>query len=344
MSRIRDSLVFLFSFLVCPGQLPMQYRLEVIKTVESPEGIRGLFMPAKCDREGNLYFRSLDGQPARAAVRTLKKVGPDGKLKAKYTFEGQPELANLDAYDFAVSPDGRVFATAAGPEQVYLVEFREEGMFKSKTLLDHLFRPTQITAFKSGDSFLISGVELNDGSEQKGFPAFTAIFDRAGRTVRNLSRQTRDEETAKDEESAREEEPELAGINTGVEFGIALTGEDGFAYLLRQTIPAVIYVVSPAGEVVRKLEVNPGRRYLKLLPHAMQLAEGRLLLMFGNESERIFQVVDPQSGEILEEYFPEPALGGALACYNGKELVFLTSNNGKLQLTYAQRGSISPPR
>lgn len=344
MNRIGHGLVFLFCLLLCPGQLPPQFRLEVTRIVESRENIAGLFMPAKCDREGNLYFRSLDGRPARSAVRTLKKIGPDGKLKAKYTFEGQPELANLDAYDFAVSPDGRVFATGAGPQQAYLIEFTEEGVFKSKTLLDHLFRPTQVTPFMSGDYFLISGVELSGGSEQKGFPAFTAIFDRAGRTIRNLSRQTTEEDHSQENASAQEKEPELAGINTEVEFGIALTGEDGLAYLLRQTIPAVIYVISAGGEIVRKLEVNPGRPYLNLLPQAMHLAEGRLLLMFANESERIFQVVDALSGEILEEYFPEPTLGGALACYNGKELIFLTTKNGKLQLTYAERGSISPPR
>ncbi len=297
-------------------------------------------MPVKCDHEGSLYFRSLDGQRARIAVRTLRKVGRDGTLKAKYSLESAPELTGLDVQDFGVSSDGRVYATAASPSEIFVIEFDEGGTFKSKTKLARLFKPTQLAVFKSGE-FLISGVELPESSETVEPDAFTGIFGRDGRLIRAISVS---EAKRKEADQPKDQETDLTGINPEVEFGFALMGDDGNAYLLRSAYPAVIYVISSGGEILRTLKIDLGRSYVSASPRTMFVAQGKLLLLFSDDKESFFELADVETGEVQAEYFGTPELGEALGCYTGTELIFLGVKNGKLQLTHAEPGPPAPPR
>jgi hypothetical protein len=66
--------------------------------------------------------------------------------------------------------------------------------------------------------------------------------------------------------------------NRFVGFGDVAAGSDGNVYLLRGTSPALVYVVSPAGQVLRKLHIDPGTP--DFVAGEIKLHAGRLAIGF----------------------------------------------------------------
>jgi hypothetical protein len=320
---------------VCAAQVPPQFRLYEARAVPSSERVTGLFMPVKCDDNGDLYFRgAVTGERPKVAARTLKKLSRDGFLRTRFSFDASPELKGLDPYDFAVRPDGEVYASAAGPEDVYIVEFDGNGNFKSKIKLDTLLKPTQMAVFKSGE-FLVSGVELPVDASANLAPHI-GVYDRRGKLIKKVTPD--DDSGPSAQQNVRETsntQDELKGINQEVEFGIALSAKDGNIYLMRRSMPTIVYVIAPTGDIVRTLKVELQRKPQSLLPGAMHMAAGQLLLMFESEQEQVFALVDASTGEILTEFVGDPALGAAFGCYKHNEFTFLTTKQGMLYLTFA---------
>jgi hypothetical protein len=46
--------------------------------------------------------------------------------------------------------------------------------------------------------------------------------------------------------------------NMAITLGDVVAGADGNAYLMRRTNPTIVYVISPASEVLRRLSLDPG--------------------------------------------------------------------------------------
>src|SRR5262249_3461590 len=103
--------------------------------------------------------------------------------------------------------------------------------------------------------------------------------------------------------------------------GDAALGLDGNAYLLRATSPALIYVISPRGEVLRKLRVaSPGPG---LTAQGLKAASEKLAISFleADSFSGSITVVDYQ-GNLLGEYTSpdkntSPALPG---CYDDSQM------------------------
>jgi hypothetical protein len=131
--------------------------------------------------------------------------------------------------------------------------------------------------------------------------------------------------------------------NRAVDLGQAEIGEDGNVYLLRRLSPAIVYALSPGGEVVKRFTINPGHD--DYMPNAMHISGSRIVLMFWEPQTHatIFKVTDLEGHELQTyEETPtdgKPTLGGAFACYslNPERFTFLfTSDDGYLGFRIAE--------
>jgi hypothetical protein len=196
--------------------------------------------------------------------------------------------------------------------------FGPDGKHESSVRLERPptdFFPSQIAVFHSGE-FLIAGV-------QRGYKASTAIYDPTGHLVKQF---------VLDGDAEIERAIEIGDVrysrapresNDPVSRSVAITGDDGFVYLMRATSPATIYVISAAGEVIRKIVVSAptdtgspafGIRVVKnkLAVKFYRRCEGPLDV--GCEGT-VYTVVDATTGQRLADYETELETAGPIACY-----------------------------
>jgi hypothetical protein len=153
-----------------------------------------------------------------------------------------------------VSDDGKVYQVAIALGSVYVVEFAQDGAVKTKTKLEidpHLVLPGHFAVFKSGRYLLIG----ETGKDAR--TPFTAVFNTDGRLVKKIYEPEDEEGRRKAELGEVEYAPSDIG-NRFVSSGDAAVGSDGNVYLLRGASPTLVYVISPAGDVARKLRIGAG--------------------------------------------------------------------------------------
>jgi hypothetical protein len=121
--------------------------------------------------------------------------------------------------------------------------------------------------------------------------------------------------------------------NWAVSGGQIRLGEDGNAYLMRRTSPATVYVISPSGELLRSLKIEPPES--GQMPNDMQISGNRIAVQF---SETNLTVADATTGQTLANYLGEGNVQGVLVCYSAKpeRFSFLTFTDGhKLRMVEA---------
>jgi hypothetical protein len=117
-------------------------------------------------------------------------------------------------------------------------------------------------------------------------------------------------------------------------------GPDGNVYLLHGTSPALIYVISPAGEVVRKLRIDtedPNREASSIKFYAGRFAIG--FDWVGNLPKSLIKVTDLKGNSIADYEIGEGAgeLNPVLACYSSKGFTLIPrSAETKLHLLEAK--------
>jgi hypothetical protein len=106
----------------------------------------------------------------------------------------------------------------------------------------------------------------------------------------------------------------------------AITGDDGFVYLMRATSPATVYAISAAGDVVRKIVVSAPIA-MGLPNFGIRVVKNRLAVKFSGRCDgtfdltgcrgAVYTVVDAKSGQKLADYEApaESDVSGPLACY-----------------------------
>lgn len=237
-------------------------QLQVTSTTDVPL-VGGLVLKGRCDEQGNIYARAIDHEASMQYHATtlgpIQVVRPNGSLAGTIKLtDASPSISpDLSARDFFVAGDGRVYEAAwsNANRAIYVVEFSSDQTLKGIVRLDaEFFMPYQIAVFKSGE-FLLSGTLANSGGYQH--TPFTAVFASDGRVIKRVY-ETEDEEL---KQKAERKDPSVESQltesgNTAVWHGDVALGSDGNAYLLRATSPALIYVISPKGEVIRKLRVE----------------------------------------------------------------------------------------
>ena len=136
-----------------------------------------------------------------------------------------------------------------------------------------------------------------------------------------------------------------SGGNRAIEFSKMEASDDGNIYLMRWTSPAIIYAVSPGGEVVHRFTVDPGS--VACRPVSMHITGGKIAVLFVNNESTLdtMKVVDLQGralatyNETADPRKPGQRLGDAFACYmeNPERFTFLSfGENNQLEIDIAE--------
>lgn len=293
------------------------------------DSVRSFAEPAACDEQGSFYVKLLkpDGDDSGPLLRFSKTGVQDAEFGMS---------AALGFNVFGIRPKGGV-ATVQDEEGYAVVNFGSDGKRESVVRLEggHFF-PSQLAVFPSGE-MLLSGIQRRTRESPYLYRAFNALYDARGNLVKQLSL----DEDPKIERSIEAGDVRYARTakegNMAVTLGRAVSGDDGNVYLMRRTSPATIYVISSAGQVVRKLVIaspNAGQ-----MPGAMQVSKNKLAIKFYREctSEGCwgasYTVVDATTGKKLADYAPGDDVGGVFACYaSDPDRFFFLQISGKHRL------------
>ena len=307
-----------------PGQSPEQPLPEVDINITSvlPTQFAGpIFGRVKCDKQGNLYLRGYIAPKTHRAP--IQKLTSEGNVSTLYrSGAADPDFFGMA---FFVTPEGHVYQVGYTPDKkVYVLEFGDDGSIKTNTSIGtEFFVPYQLAVFKSGH-FLMSGT---GGPGQHS--SFTAVFDPSGKLIRNVSPPEDDELNQRAGQGDNQLALQSAGGtgNSAVSFGDAVAGSDGNVYLMRSATPALIYVVSASGEIVRTFRVDSGHPRMRAV--ALKSAEGRIAVVFREENSpgAIIKVTDYE-GAPLGWYRSDDRRTPAAfcACYTPPSFKFFVSN------------------
>lgn len=330
-----------------PGKRPVADHLTVAqRIVISSETAVPLEKPQKCDGEGNLYLQSEHG-----GAFGIRKVSSKGKILTTFRAATTAEFGEIDYVgDFAVAPNGDVYELVF-PHEVnrYVFVYASDGSFRSAIKLEAGFPwvPTTLGLFPSGD-LLVAGLRRGVNSEKKpvSWP-FTGVFSRDGRLVREV----KFEDDPMIDSMAASRDSRVVSLsnpfsNHAVEYGQAETATDGYVYLMRWLSPAILYAVSPGGDVVRRFTVDPGDPDYR--PMAMHLSSNRLAILFFHlqTKEERMTIVDLHGREVAayrgfasQDNQPSVESMLAFACFTAQPEVFTglwTTDSNNLEILVAK--------
>jgi hypothetical protein len=271
----------------------------------------------------------------------LLRIAPDGKTTLRFSLESTAELADASVSDFAIGPSGEVYLLLSRPnDSQYLARFDKAARFVSKTRLDKDFELTRFGLFASGD-FLATGRDAAASASGSNLAAETVILDSQGQLLRKVelpgdvtprSVPTDTKTSSYDKNYAR------TVLGSFIE-----SSDDGNAYLGRRSPAGPIYIISPGGEVIRRISLKPPDN-AELTD--IRVSHGRLAAMFLQRTNKpsasisrvIFSIIDVHTSETIAEFAHSSAqLGAALGCYVPDEFTFVTTtSDDMLQIARAR--------
>ena len=318
--------------------------LTRVQTVHALSELAGVFYaPLKCDSDGNIYLTT-----DVAGMSGVRKLSPKGERLVIFQAQTNSDMKKIDmSKDFSVGPFGE-FYELVFPHEIdrYVFVYKADGSYKSAIKLDPGFpwRPTALAVFPSGN-LLVSGLEYDRDRKNPVMWPFTGIFSPSGSPLKELK--LKDDEALRDLAASgdtRVTSPTNPSTNRAIEFTNMETGADGNVYMMRWTNPALVYAISPGGEI-RRFTVNPGDSSYS--PVSMHVAGNRIAVLFidPQSTRNVMQIVDLEGRKIAtyEEQVEGKAktdlLGNAFACYaqNPERFTFLeTDDNNKLEFLIAE--------
>jgi len=274
---------------------------------------------ATCDSAGNVYARQADKEmltdPVKRRMAPVQKITPAGSLAGSFQVaDAFPEATRskngiavprheyISSHDIFVTANGRAFQVVWVMGEVFVVEFAQDGSVKAKTKLltepGSRMSPWHLAVFGSGE-YLVTGAIGKDR-----LTPFTAVFAADGRMVKKIYEP--EDEDARSKARPGDLVAPSRGGNGGVDFvmyGGVTVGSDGNAYLLHGTTSfALVYVISPAGDVVRKLRIESGDP--DLVARNIKSYAGRLAVEFDDnyagEYRNLIKVTDLQGKSIAD--------------------------------------------
>jgi hypothetical protein len=304
--------------------------LHFAATVAIPaEASRPVYRPARCDQQGNIYFRAY--QPEERKV-PIVRADPRGK-STRYSLDSDPAFAAATAYDFSVLPNGKLFQPVQVGKDIYIVAFDEKGAIVSKTRLEKQFWVSRLIAFDDS-KFLVIGTEPQSPDatkEARVYHAVVAIFDSSGRLVHDVSLERAEDkkdraagETQKPPAEPPSSPPLLAVLGSDGQ-----VDSDGKVYLMVRSEPPVVYAIDATSGVVGTWEVVvPAERMAAV---SMSLTGKQLAVEFRHSFQGMSHGEDIISGfdiahggaKLGEVSVPTELATSALACYREGEAVFV---------------------
>lgn len=291
-------------------------------------------------------------QPSGPALLPIQRLSLKSRTTTQYAIPSITGYQGLHRYDLAVDADGRVYALLSDfnnrREETHrsgylIVKYGADGTMDSYSEFpdspDKRLQPLRLAAFADG-TFLVTGTVLQAGE----LGAFASIFGRGATFLADVqlpgdvkptalkpapsspagaTGQAASPTAPESASAAHIGHPSPAGEHrnkvtpaSAVSGELAASAPDGNIYLLRATDPPQVYVVSPAGEVVRRFEADSPSRDLSPIQMAMA-GDDKLFIEFAHvatgapgENEtatKLIAVLDTQTGHVDALYRLGPA-------------------------------------
>src|SRR5260370_16487257 len=87
----------------------------VAKVIIPAEANRPVYKPARCDAEGNIYFRAYQSDDRKVPVVRADSTGKT----IQYSLDSDPDFANTTAYDFSILPTPDLYQPTQPAKHVY---------------------------------------------------------------------------------------------------------------------------------------------------------------------------------------------------------------------------------
>jgi hypothetical protein len=317
-----------------PAKTSEAPHLTVVETITSPTEIGTGFAGISCDEDGNIFL-GLDG-PSAPAIRKLNIKGELGTLFQPY---GNPDIDIMGLGNYAVTTDGELYLLASpkdGKPWWVILVFKSDGSYKTNIKLDPGFgwTPASLAVFANGN-ILITGQKVYRDQKRMQEP-FTGIFRSDGRLLKTIDLE--DDAHLHDlAKSGPPKSPLVPTSNRAVSWGIMRSAKDGNIYVMRALSPAIIYAVSPKGEIVQRFTVDPDDA--SMMPSQMLISGNKISLQFMNREtfDAVIKIDDFEGKEINtykisraeEKNKPNYGVSVVYGCYTAspEHFTFLTTND-----------------
>jgi hypothetical protein len=273
---------------------------------------------ATCDDDGNIYSRPFDVESGPQQLQVpIQKITPEAKPAGSFP------VAPVQTRTFFVR-DRKVYVPiGSGKGETHVAEIGPDGSLKSevKLQLTKSIDIWHLAVFQSGE-YLVVGTSGMVGNESR-IP-FAAVFAADGRLVKTIY-EPEDEDAHQKAEGGDQKysTPNAGNLFVMLDADVAV-GSDNNAYLLHGISPALIYAISPSGNVVRKIKFSGN----DLDATSIKSYKGRLAIAFsrsGKLPQNLIEVIDFQGNPLASYEIHEPAGNPdfILACYgqNGFTLI-----------------------
>jgi len=307
-------------------KLKVKEKLPVSSSVSDLGGIH-----FRCDGKGNVYYRPGDATSSGPIVR----VSADGRNVTTIDLKSLPDFGGSDRIiAWTNGLRGEIHLIAYNNEgKPCLLTFDDAGQVKSSGKLDSEFIFLHLAVFPTGELLAAGLEEHKEKNETLGEP-YTAIFDRNGTPLKelNFSGDVKDHSMKEGSNESR--------LGPVIALGDEVPADDGNIYVMRKAEKHPIFVISPAGEVVRKLNLVPPREGWDW--YDFFVAGGKLVIEAfkpnsggQKSSDILYSLYDTESGERQLDYEITPEISGPLVCYVPNQFTFLTVQDNGLSITHA---------
>jgi hypothetical protein len=295
---------------LCAQQVAMPaVSLKATIAGEAPLDRPTLLKSATCDAAGNVYTQRTPGPDDTRPP--IQEMTADAKSARTYRL---PDGYAGEVGASFVAHDGVVYMAVDARSGIYVEEFSPDGFIRAKTKLQvgSDVQAWLLAVFKSGEYLLV-------GLTGRGLHTpFTAVFAPDGRLVKTIYE-------PEDEQARQQAE---VGGRQFVMLGDATVGADGNVYLLHGASIPLVYVISPSGDVIRKLEIETG--HPGLTARGIKFFAGRLAIRFDGSTDsgqQLIKVIDTEGKSIADYKVGSKGVNPlALACYDSEGFTLVSES------------------
>jgi hypothetical protein len=310
------------SAMVCAALLAQAGAQTITPTTLSPLASRAIEAPlfdfwgeSQCDGDGNLYFHTGGSGFRSAQIFELAKDGSSGKFYQPAGKFADPEIAEFS--NFWVTKEGDVSILTIGAGKNYVIRFDSNGTMKDPSTLQvpEDVTLTDLSIFDSGYMF-VTGHYMHKGAGHHQGQDYGAILTSSGTLAKPMPTPVADVDFTDSK------------ITEG-----GVTSARGNLYFLA---PNRISVISPSGEVVRKVSFRKPDR--ESVATKLYVSRGLFVVVLNVLSKsdpnvsRRYLVLDENTGEATGYYQPPDRNWSDVCLTPDQELVFLAPEHRKANI------------
>lgn len=229
---------------------------------------------AMCDNAGNIYTRPFDAEKSFGLESPITRSAPGAVSTGSFSVA---ELPGGISRTYFVN-QGKVYVPAGSGGNLEVIAFAPAGTISSRTKLDvnGFLDVWHLGVFNSGEYLLVGTTGKLTGTSTHLTTPVTAVFAADGRLLKTIEEPEDEQARQKAEEGNADFLPCCADSgNFFVRNADIAAGSDGNLYLLHGGPAALVYAISPAGNVLRKFRVlggNPETRARNIRSYDDKLA------------------------------------------------------------------------